>query len=160
MSNGTKFGAREEIHNLVEEIDGFICFYLSRRNVCFWAGGMMRWRLWKNGFSPRGRFPFRLINHAAFHTLLQEPVSQKALSHFRSEIMGRPSLPLVDGRGVMWSPYATGVEDIFEYTFSHQVVRPYDFTSSIQVAVKEYAPDKVIILGPGMTLGRCCCAKF
>ena len=62
-------------------------------------------------------------------------------------------MPLVDGRGVMWSPYATGVEDIFEYTFSHQVVRPYDFTSSIQVAVKEYAPDKVIILGPGMTLG-------
>ena len=31
--------------------------------------------------------------------------------------------------------------------------RYYDFTRAVQVGVKEFAPDRVIILGPGATLG-------
>ena len=31
--------------------------------------------------------------------------------------------------------------------------RTYDFTRAVQVAAAEYAPDKIIVLGPGTTLG-------
>ena len=40
-----------------------------------------------------------------------------------------------------------------DYTFVTQILETYDFTRAIQVAVKEYAPDRIILLGPGDTLG-------
>ncbi len=64
-----------------------------------------------------------------------------------------PHTPLIDGRGHTWRPYATVDEEIFNYTFGHQVNDYYDFTRAVQVSVKEYAPDNIIILGPGTTLG-------
>jgi [acyl-carrier-protein] S-malonyltransferase len=33
------------------------------------------------------------------------------------------------------------------------VTRTYDFTGAIRVAVREFAPDCLIVLGPGETLG-------
>ena len=40
-----------------------------------------------------------------------------------------------------------------DYTFVTQILETYDFTRAIQVAVKEHAPDRIILLGPGDTLG-------
>ena len=34
-----------------------------------------------------------------------------------------------------------------------QILETYDFTRAIQVAVREHAPDRIILLGPGDTLG-------
>ncbi len=42
---------------------------------------------------------------------------------------------------------------LWDYSFGHQILAPYDFALSVQVAVKEYAPDVVILPGPGDTLG-------
>jgi hypothetical protein len=42
---------------------------------------------------------------------------------------------------------------LYSYTLNTQVVEPYNFSRAIEVAVKEFAPDKLIILGPGSTLG-------
>ena len=39
------------------------------------------------------------------------------------------------------------------YTFATQILETYDFTRAVQVAVQEYAPDRIILLGPGDTLG-------
>ena len=33
------------------------------------------------------------------------------------------------------------------------MTKTYDFTASITVAMKEYCPDKFVLLGPGNTLG-------
>lgn len=101
----------------------------------------------------QGRFPFRLVNHAAFHTYLQDPISDKALQYFDKDIFQKPNLPLIDGRGHIWSPYSTDTNAMFNYTFGHQVVEAYDFTKAIEVGVKEFAPDVLIVLGPGTTLG-------
>ncbi len=101
----------------------------------------------------RGNFPFRLINHAAFHTPLQQPISKKAMQHFDAGLFDNPDIPLIDGRGHIWTKYSTNADEIFNYTFAHQVTRHYDFTKAVQVSVKEYAPDKIIILGSGSTLG-------
>jgi acyl transferase domain-containing protein len=98
------------------------------------------------------RFPFILPGHSAFHTPLQEPVSKAGRGELKSLTPSKPQVPLVDGRGHIWSPYSAAPKALWGYTLGHQVVRPYDFTKSVQVAVREYAPDEVLILGPGTTL--------
>ena len=42
---------------------------------------------------------------------------------------------------------------MYDYTLGAQVTKPYDFTKSITVAMKEFCPDKIVLLGPGNSLG-------
>jgi hypothetical protein len=60
---------------------------------------------------------------------------------------------MIDGRGRIWQPYATDVHELYEYTLGHQVCRAYDFTTAVTVAMKEFAPDRLVLLGPGASLG-------
>ncbi len=98
-------------------------------------------------------YPFQLVNHAAFHTPLLHQTSQKAFEILSKDLFQRPQVPLIDGRGHIWSPYSTDLEEIYQYTFDHQVVQPYNFTQAITVCLKEFCPDRVILLGPGNSLG-------
>ncbi|WP_210396661.1 ACP S-malonyltransferase [Motiliproteus sediminis] len=99
------------------------------------------------------RYPMQLYNHAAFHTALQQPVAAEGRRALPAALLEQPQLPLVDGRGAIWNPESSNTAALWEYTLGHQVVAPYDFSRAVQVAVKEFAPDKIIILGPGTTLG-------
>ncbi|TDF36668.1 ACP S-malonyltransferase [Alteromonadaceae bacterium M269] len=99
------------------------------------------------------RYPMGLHNHAAFHTPLLDSISKKARAVLSPTLFQTPDVPLVDGRGHIWQPYATNLDALYEYTLGHQVTEPYDFSKAIEVSLKEFAPDKVIILGPGATLG-------
>ena len=99
------------------------------------------------------RFPLRLQNHAAFHTPLQEPVSSEGLSRLPSELFATPDIPLIDGRGKIWSPNAINPELLRSYTLGTQVVESYNFTHAITVGLREFAPECIIVLGPGNTLG-------
>lgn len=108
----------------------------------------------KNELPPlQDRFPLVLPNHAAFHTPLQKPIADKAQTIFSSNIFENPTVPLIDGRGHVWRPHATDQDAIFKYTLGDQIYCTYDFSKAVQVSVKEYAPDCLIILGPGTTLG-------
>lgn len=98
-------------------------------------------------------YPFQLINHAAFHTPLLQQTSQKAFEVLPPELFKRPNIPLIDGRGHIWQDYAADLYELYKYTFDHQVVKPYDFTKAITVSLKEFCPDRLILLGPGNTLG-------
>ena len=42
---------------------------------------------------------------------------------------------------------------LYSYTLNHQVIKKYDFSSSVSVALKEFCPDHVVLLGPGNSLG-------
>lgn len=101
----------------------------------------------------RDRFPMRLHNHAAFHTPLQQPVREQARRLLADLPLARPELPLIDGRGRIWSPYSTDRDALWDYTLGEQLIAPYDFTTAVQVAVREFAPDRLVVLGPGSTLG-------
>ena len=99
------------------------------------------------------RDPLRLVNHGPFHTPLMKGSSERAVAQLPEGWFGSPEAPMVDGRGHVWRPFATEAAALHRYTFVHQILETYDFTRSIEVAVKEYAPDRIILLGPGDTLG-------
>tara|TARA_Y100000780_G_scaffold153664_1_gene138405 strand:- start:471 stop:1484 length:1014 start_codon:yes stop_codon:yes gene_type:complete len=99
------------------------------------------------------QYPFQLPFHAAFHTPLLEAVSSKAFEMISKSTFQNPSVPLVDGRGKIWSPFSTDTQALHQYTLGDQVTQSYDFTSAITVAIKEFCPDKLVLLGPGNTLG-------
>lgn len=99
------------------------------------------------------RDPLRLVNHGPFHTPLMAGSSERALAQLPAEWFGSPEVPMVDGRGHVWRPFATGASALHDYTFVAQILETYDFTRSIQVAVREHAPDRIVLLGPGDTLG-------
>ena len=99
------------------------------------------------------RFPMRLANHAAFHTPLQAPVSATALETLGPGLFDQPTIPLIDGDGRIWWPHATSPDRLHRYTLATQVVEPYRFAKAVAVGVREFAPDAIIVLGPGTTLG-------
>jgi len=100
-----------------------------------------------------GKYPFVLVNHAAFHTPMMYGVSATACEVLGPQLFTKPQLPLIDGRGVIWQPYSTDTTALRDYTLRQQVYETYDFTKAVQVALKEFAPDKLILLGPGSTSG-------
>jgi [acyl-carrier-protein] S-malonyltransferase len=100
-----------------------------------------------------GREPMRLVNHGPFHSKLMRGSSERAIATLPAEWFGGPARPMVDGRGHIWRPFATDPEALWRYTFVTQILETYGFTRALQVAVREHAPDRIILLGPGDSLG-------
>lgn len=101
----------------------------------------------------RGRFPLKLPNHSAFHTTMQIPVAESGRDLLKPSLFGMGDVPMIDGRGSVWYPRCYSQDDLHAYTLGKQVVEAYDFTSSIRVAARTFAPDVFVVLGPGDTLG-------
>ena len=99
------------------------------------------------------RFPLRLMHHAAFHSPLLNHVVPMARSDNPLSDFGVGEIPAIDGQGRIWSPRAFNRDAIYAYTLGAQLTDSYDFTRAVQVAAAEFAPDTVIVLGPGTTLG-------
>jgi acyl transferase domain-containing protein len=100
-----------------------------------------------------GREPMRLVNHGPFHTPMMRGSSERAMASLPAEWFSGPNLPMIDGRGHIWRRFATDPQALRHYTFVTQILETYDFTRAMQVAVREHAPDRIILLGPGDTLG-------
>ncbi|MDZ3832164.1 MAG: ACP S-malonyltransferase [Sphingopyxis sp.] len=100
-----------------------------------------------------GRDPLRLAGHGPFHTPLMYGSADKAQAELPASLFAGPSIPMVDGRGHIWRRFASDPSAIWDYTFGHQILAPYDFARSVEVAVREFAPDVIILPGPGDTLG-------
>lgn len=98
-------------------------------------------------------FPLQLPLHSAFHTSLMQATSERARADLADLPFRAPEVPLVDGRGVVFRPRHADPAELLDYTLGHQVVRPYDFTTSIVAALQHCAPDVVVALGPGNALG-------
>lgn len=98
-------------------------------------------------------YPIRLAQHGPYHTHLAAPVARAAAQDFRDLRMRAPSISLIDGRGRRHTPWSTDLEALKEYTFGHQVSEPFDFSATVRVALREFAPETIILPGPGNTLG-------
>ncbi|MES2337753.1 MAG: ACP S-malonyltransferase [Pseudomonadota bacterium] len=95
----------------------------------------------------------RLAGHGPFHTPLMADSSAAAMAALPVDWFGNPSVPLIDGAGRIWPRWASAADALWRYTFAAQILEPYDFARAIQVGVKEFAPDHIILLGPGDALG-------
>jgi acyl transferase domain-containing protein len=102
---------------------------------------------------PLPRPPLRLAGHGPFHTRLMHPSSAAARASLSVAWFAAPQVPLIDGRGAIWRRFETDSQALWDYTFGHQILQPYDFTAAMTVACREFAPDRVLLLGPGETLG-------
>jgi [acyl-carrier-protein] S-malonyltransferase len=98
-------------------------------------------------------FPLQLPLHSAFHTSLMQPTAARAQQELRDLAFRAPEVPLVDGRGVIFRPLGADPQELARYTLGHQVVRPYDFATSLVTALHHCGPDLVVLLGPGNPLG-------
>jgi [acyl-carrier-protein] S-malonyltransferase len=99
------------------------------------------------------RFPLKLNYHAAFHSPLLDTIVPLAKAANPMADFGTGNVPAIDGTGRIWQPGAFDASEIYDYTLGAQINRPYDFTRAVQVAAIEYCPDRVVLLGPGTTLG-------
>jgi len=102
---------------------------------------------------PIENYPFVIPYHGAFHTPLMHEISSKGFEKIPKSFFLKPSIPIIDGRGFIWSPYGTDSRELYNYTIGSQVTESYSFTNSITTALKEFCPDKLIALGPGNSLG-------
>jgi len=101
-------------------------------------------------------YPFRLAQHGPYHTALAAPVSFAAGQELAQLEFRAPRVTLIDGRGRRHSPWSVDLDELRNYTLGAQVTTPYDFTASVRVALREFAPDRLVLPGPGNTLGGIC----
>jgi len=108
----------------------------------------------KEGPQGPSRFPVRLENHGAYHSPLMREISVKARESLARQCSFRsPRVPLIDGCGRIWRPKAKAADFMLDYTLGRQIVDTYDFAAAIRVGLCEFAPDWIIVLGPGDSLG-------
>jgi len=98
-------------------------------------------------------FPLRLALHGPYHSPLLSGVAKAAAERFSGLGWSAPSLTLIDGRGARFTPWATDPADLARYTLGEQLITPYDFAAGARVALREYAPQVLVLTGPGNTLG-------
>jgi len=98
-------------------------------------------------------YPIRLAQHGPYHTRLAAPVAEAAAREFADLNLRAPRTTLIDGRGRRFTPWSTDLVELKGYTLGHQLTAPYDFSASVRVALREFAPDRVVLPGPGNTLG-------
>lgn len=97
-------------------------------------------------------YPVQLPLHSAFHTPLMSATAYKARGELADLALRGPSVPLVDGRGAIFHPWASP-QAIFDWTLGAQVDDTYDFSATVQAGVGQFAPDAILLPGPGDTLG-------
>jgi len=98
-------------------------------------------------------FPLRLPLHSAFHTPLMAATAVRAADDLGELGWRAPRLPLIDGAGRVWRPRWADPAALRDYTLGAQVTEAFDFSTMIATALGDYAPDAVILPGPGGNLG-------
>jgi hypothetical protein len=101
-------------------------------------------------------YPVRLAAPDAWHTPLRAAAIAAAADSLEELAWERPNVTLIDGRGFRFTPWSTDPAELAATTLGPQGQTTYDFAAGIGVALREYAPDVVLLAGPGGSLGAAC----
>lgn len=101
-------------------------------------------------------FPLRLAGADAWHTPHRAAAAAAAAERLGSPSWSRPNVTLVDGRGARFTPWSTDPAELARHSLVGVAQSPYDFARAFRVALREYAPDVVLLPGPGSSLGAAC----
>lgn len=100
------------------------------------------------------RYPLRAGAQEAWHTPLRDRSAADAAVRLSDLVWNAPNVTLVDGRGVRFTPYATDPAELGRHTLREQPAMTYDYAIGLRVALRDYAPDVVLLPGPGSSLGE------
>lgn len=101
-------------------------------------------------------YPLRLATADAWHTPLRSAAAASAAGRLGDLRWDRPNVTLVDGRGARFTPWSTDPAVLAEHSLVSLAEAPYDFARAFRVALREYAPEIILLPGPGATLGTAC----
>jgi hypothetical protein len=101
-------------------------------------------------------YPLRLGGGDAWHTSLRTAAVADAIAALPDLAWRQPNVAIVDGHGRRHTPFSSVPAAIAEHTLREQPVTTYDFATSLRVALREYAPDVILLPGPGSSLGAAC----
>ena len=147
-------GSKEKKINILSQVKKVGCFISVELGGYLVIGGEQKsLDLLLKKLPKKEHYPFQLPYHSAFHTPLLKPISEKAFKLITPKNFQKPSVPIIDGKGNIWSPFSTDVGSLYDYTLRDQVSDTFDFSKAMSVALKEFCPDKVLLLGPGNSLG-------
>lgn len=102
------------------------------------------------------QYPLRLPTGEGWHTPLRADATTRAAEVLADLRWERPNVTLVDGRGVRFTPWSTDPAALADTTLRDQADTTFDFATALRVALREYAPDVVLLPGPGASLGAAC----
>ncbi len=100
------------------------------------------------------QFPVRAAAQEAWHLPLRARAAAEAAVRLADLTWEAPNVTLVDGRGVRFTPWSTDPAALGHHTVREQPTITYDFATSLRVALREYAPDVILLPGPGASLGE------
>ena len=101
-------------------------------------------------------YPLRLALQGPYHTPLVTHVAEAAQERLADLPWESPEVALIDGRGARWSPWSTDAAALRDYTLGEQITTSFRFAASLRVALREWAPDLLMLPGPGNSLGGVC----
>jgi hypothetical protein len=101
-------------------------------------------------------YPLRVPTGEGWHTPLRREAGAAAAEPLAALTWDRPNVTLVDGRGMRFTPWSTDPADLAAHTLRDQPSTTYDFARGLRVALRDYAPDVVLLPGPGASLGAAC----
>lgn len=117
------------------------------------AGNQAALKILQNELEPLSPYPMQLSGHGAFHSPIMQAICAQARASLSADIFSKIDVPLIDGRGSYWQPWSADPAELWDYTLGEQITHTYDYGLAIQGSVREFAPDQLIILGPGNSLG-------
>lgn len=102
------------------------------------------------------QYPLRLPTGDGWHTPLRADASARAADALGDLRWDRPNVTLIDGHGVRFTPWSTDPAALARATLRGQADTTFDFATALRVALREYAPEVVLLPGPGASLGAAC----
>lgn len=101
-------------------------------------------------------YPVRLPGQGALHGPVMARVAEAARERLTGVAWRSPRITLIDGQGVSHSPWSADPLALRDYTLGEQLVTTYRFATALRVALREFAPDVLVVPGAGGTLATVC----
>ncbi len=101
-------------------------------------------------------YPLRLPVGDGWHTPLRADDARAAAVDLRQLDWSAPSVTLVDGAGRRHTPWSADPAELARLTLEELPVTRHDTATAVRVALREHAPDVLLLPGPGGSLGAAC----
>jgi [acyl-carrier-protein] S-malonyltransferase len=101
------------------------------------------------------RYPLRLPQRPPLHTPLASPLIDPLHKRVAGMDWRTPQLTLIDGRGVRRTPWSTDLDALRADSFDG-LLETSRFATAVRVALREYAPDVLVVPGKGGILATVC----